>query len=229
MSIPSLNKRMQTVIKQHPPCADGIRLLLIDTRIAMEELGVNRDYPTIGMYGNWCVHPKLTHNPMYHDIVADVQAAYELCKKKEKEELVKLGFKPEDAEAKKAPISGKPMSDFFADISNCFRIDELRNELLDFYKKHDIETLIINSDDNWKQFIFLLLHSLVNRPLEVPENKKMFTKLKSRAEREHMTPVKLMLEERKQEQSKNEIELWWVIEMIAPAKITGRLFKASFV
>lgn len=44
MSIPALKKRMQSAISQHPPRADGIRLLLIDTRIAMEELGINRDY-----------------------------------------------------------------------------------------------------------------------------------------------------------------------------------------
>jgi hypothetical protein len=80
VSIKTLEKRMVSVIAQHPPSADWIRLLLIDTRVAMEDLGVNRDYSTIGMYGNWVVHPKLMHNAMYHDVVADALAAYGQCK-----------------------------------------------------------------------------------------------------------------------------------------------------
>ncbi len=219
---------MDNFIAQYPPSMDNAKLLLIDTRIAIEDLCKGRSYPTIGMYGNWCVHPKLTRNSMYHDIIADVQTAYEQCKQKEKIELNKLGLNPEDSKAKKAPISSEPMNTFFKDVYNCFRINELRTELTSFYSKNNIDTLIFEYDHNWKQFIFLLLNSLVNRPLEVPENKKIYSELKNRSEREHFTPVKLMIEERRDEQNKNVVELWWVIEMIARAKLTGKLFEAEF-
>ena len=219
---------MQSVISQHPPNSDAVRLLLIDTRIALEDIGINRNYPTIGMYGNWCVHPKLSRNTIYHNIIADVQAAYELCKEEENQELSKLGLTPEQPEAKRAPISSKPMNKFLENMRKCFRIDELRNELLDFYKKYGIDTLVIEPNKNWRQFIFLLLRSLVNKPLEVPDNKKIYSELRNRSERNHFTPVKLSIEERKPEKNKNDIELWWVIEMTAPAKIRGMLFKAKF-
>lgn len=201
---------------------------MIDTRVAMEDQGVGRDYPTIGLYGNWAVHPKLTHNPIYHDIVADAQAAYEQCKKEEKEELIMLGLAPESPEAKKACISGKPMRNFFAGMRRCFRIDELRNELLNFYEGNDVDSFLVRSDENWQQFIFLLLQSLTDRPIEVPQSREKYSQLKSRSERAHMTPVKLFLEERRSEGYENEVELWWVIQMIAPARVTGRLFKAKF-
>lgn len=228
MSIKALKKRMASVIAQHPPNADVVRLLLIDTRVAMEDQGVNRDYPTIGLYGNWAVHPKLTHKAIYHDIVADAQAAYEQCKSEEKEELLKLGSTLEDADAKQAPISGKPMNNFFTNMRRCFRIGDLRNELLNFYDRNNISSLLIKSDENWQQFIFLLLHSLIDRPIEVPEHNERYSQLKSRSERAQWTPVKLLLEERRSQEGENEIELWWVIQMIAPVRITGRLFKAKF-
>lgn len=227
LSIESLRKRIDRVLPEHPPSVDGMRLLIVDTRIAMESIGENGSYPTIGMYGNWCVHPSLTHNTMYHDIISDVQLAYEQCKSEERGELKTLGLTPEAPDAKSAPVSGKAMDRLFQNIKNCFRTDELRSELSAFYSAHEIDTQIIDSDHNWQQFIFLLLLSLVDRPLEVPEGKKAYEIIKQRSEHKDWAPIRLSLERRTSKEHPNVVELWWVIGMIVPAKLTGRLFSAT--
>jgi hypothetical protein len=83
MPITMLQKRMNKLLGCSIPRPDDARLLLVDSHIAIEHLGASAKYPTIRMYGNWCCHPELSQNSLYHDIISDVQRAYEACKLRE--------------------------------------------------------------------------------------------------------------------------------------------------
>ncbi len=233
MPLSALKSRMNKLLLVSKPCIDDIRLLLIDTRMAIEHLAVSNQYPTVGMYGNWCCHPELSRSSHYHDIVVDVQKAYEHCKAREREELARLGLEPSMCEAKKAFISPEPMNEFFRNVISCFRHFELREELLHFYEKHNIDSTIIRIDSNWKQFLFLLMHSIVNRPLAIPALKgnrphPTLNAMKQKAQREPLTPKKFYVEEKRAEGETGIVELWWVIEMVGPFKVTGLLMKGVY-
>ena len=165
----ALHSRMQKLLEGPIPGPDEIRLLLIDTRVALEHLSLSDRFPTAWMYGNWCCHPEVSRTRLSHEIVSDVQKAYELCKLRERKELARLGLEPGSPEAAQAKVSPELMGEFLRSVQACFRTEELRNELLHFYGGQGIDTSIIAKDANWLQVRFLIIHSLVNRPLAIPE------------------------------------------------------------
>jgi hypothetical protein len=228
MPVAALQNRMLKLLGVPKPCPDDIRLLLIDTRVAIEHQNKSARYPVVWMYGNWCCHPELSRQPQCYDIIAEVQKAYERCKFHEREELTRMGLDYAAPEAKNARISPEPMNEFFKDMRACFRIEELRNELLCFYEDVGVDTSIIRIDANWNQTRFLIMHSVANKPLAIPETSDRFKAMLQESEREQLTPKKLFIEEKYDEGESAQIGLWWVIEMLGPYRVKGLLMKGIY-
>jgi hypothetical protein len=233
LPIVALRSRMQALLGEKRPRPDDVRLLLTETRIAVEHLSLSSRYPTIWIYGNWCCHPELDQSPRSYDIVAEVQRAYEHCKfcervALEREELKKSGLDLSAPEARTAPVSPEPMGEFFRNIAACFRHQELRDEFLRFYGDNEVDTSIIRIDSNWTQMLFLIMHSVANRPLAIPESSDRFRLMLRESEHERLIPRRFFVEEKSVEGELDQVELWWVIEMLGPYRVSAPLIKGTY-
>lgn len=218
--------QMNLVLREKVPSAQSIRLLMVDLRIALEDLRLESKYKVISMYGNWCCHSRLAKSKDCHFILEKVQSAYESRKKAECEELSKMGIDPMSHEAGNVPITPIIAEKFGSEIIDCFKLEKLKSELVVFFSKYKIEMAILKAESNWKQFVFLLFRSLAQKPIILPENSPVFEKMKTRAQRVKFMPRKLYIQELKSIESK-EVVLRWVVEMHGGSSICGKLISAT--
>ena len=121
--------------------APGIYKILVDVRKILEATKSKKEFLTVSFYCSWLLHQELNYKGHWY-ILEKASEACDKCWNNGKE-------------------------DFELAISDCFNIDIFRNELIQLFDRHQIDTSIFAIEGNWSQFFSGLLSELIDQPISV--------------------------------------------------------------
>ena len=182
--------------------AHGIHKILVDVRKILEATNLKKTYPTVALYCNWLLHQELSFK-VHWPILERASKAIEKCCDDDTGQIVK-------------------------ELSNCFNINEFRNEIVDLFVFFKIDTSIFTIEENWRPFFSCLLQRLISQPISVGDkifgNDGSTTYERARKLFKHqfrLIVVSLALEEKERANS-TEIDVFWKARVEMPGFTTDK-------
>jgi len=119
-------------------------------RITLEKTNTKKNYPILSMVCNWYLHDKIEKSVAGFTILKNVSDVFY--------DDFHNNYRDND----------KLMAEHIRKISDAFNIHKLQIELLDFFKKHNVNPVMAN-DRNWDTTIIFVLNDLAQKPIVLPD------------------------------------------------------------
>lgn len=148
-------KVIQQILNQKSMTASDLVNVMNKFRLFLEDVGAQRKYPTLLLYGNWVAHPKLDKARAI-EIIEFLNDAFVACSKSDSEKWV-------------------------ADAAiESFRLHVLHDEIRAFAGEFGVSLPVFDQWENWVSFAWGLIEELTERPITLPDtttNKKIEKRL----------------------------------------------------
>lgn len=151
--IDKTSKEVVDILNIKDKSKSNVKALFVTLRVLLELLSLKEKYPILNLYGNWVAHTSLNRGGVIIEIFYQLTLAFIACN-----EIVQK--------------DSDNTSSFNAYVVDAVNPELLRKEIVDFLSNETKIEGFVPLDQEWLILFKLLVQTIENRPLQLPELSK---------------------------------------------------------